>query len=235
MYRIMIVEDEPDEAHRLMSLIERYGTARGVSFQMVWYTSAMEMGSDKSHYDLLLLDIDLPGINGMEAAQLLRVYDDVTPIIFVTNLAQYAISGYEVGATGFIVKPATFGNLSLNLDRAMRQIRQSAGRSISVSTNDGLRVVPVGQICWIEIKGHHITVHLEENDPIESYGTLAQIEKDLGGAPILRISKSFLVNMDKVRRVRGSMLQLVTGDELPISRTRKREIVDALTDYLGGR
>ncbi len=235
MYRVMVVEDEPDEARRLMDLIERYGKARSLSFQVVWYASALEMSSDKSHYDLLLLDIDLPGINGMEAAQLLRVYDDVTPIIFVTNLAQYAISGYEVGATGFIVKPATFGNLRLNLDRAMRQIRQSASRSISVSTSDGLRVIAIGEIVWIEIKGHHITVHLEGNDQIESYGTLSQIEKDLEDAPVLRITKSFLVNMDKVRRVRGNTLQLVTGEELPISRARKREIVDTITDYLGGR
>lgn len=235
MYRTLIVEDEPEEARRLTSLIERYGRERGVSFQTTWYASSVEMAGDKSHYDLMFLDIDLPGINGMETAQLVRVYDEVTPIIFVTNLAQYAITGYEVGATGFIVKPATYGGLRMNLDRALRQIRQGANSSVVVSTEDGMRVVPVGQITWIEIRGHHVTFHLEDEKPLESYGTLVQIEKDLAGAPILRTGKSYLVNMDKVRRIHASTLQLVTGEELPISRARKREIIDALTDYLGGR
>lgn len=233
MYRILLVEDEPEEAQRLMALIERYAQASGESFQTTWRSSAMEMVADKSRYDLMLLDIDLPGINGMEAAQLVRVYDEVTPIIFVTNLAQYAVNGYEVGAMGFIVKPATFGSLRMNLNRAMRHIRQSAAQSIMVSTDEGVRVVHVDQIVWVEIKGHHITFHLEDEKPLESYGSLSQVEKDLACAPVLRVSKSFIVNMDKVRRVNGLRLLLTSGDEIPISRVRRREIVDALNDHLG--
>lgn len=235
MYRVLIVEDEPEEAHRLTGLIERYGMARGEQFQVVWHASAMEMAADKSHYDLMLFDIDLPGIDGMEAAHLVRVYDEITPIIFVTNLAQYAVSGYEVDATGFIVKPATFGSLRMSLDRALRKIRQGASRSVRVSTDEGVRVVPVSQIVWIEIKGHRITFHLEDAEDLESYGSLSQVEKDLAEAPVLRVSKSFVVNMDKVRRVSGPHLLLTSGDEIPISRARRREIVDALNDYLGGR
>ena len=233
MYRILIVEDEPEEARRLMGLVDRYAQTRGEDFQTTWHSSAMEMVADKSRYDLMLLDIDLPGVNGMEAAQLVRVYDEVTPIIFVTNLAQYAVNGYEVGAMGFIVKPATFGSLRMNLDRALRHIRQSSAHSIMVSTDEDVRVVPVGQIVWVEIKGHHVTFHLEDGESLESYGTLSQIEKDLAGAPVLRVSKSFIVNMDKVRRVSGLRLMLVSGDEVPISRVRRREIVDALNDHLG--
>lgn len=109
MYRTLILEDEEDEAHRLMGLIERYGDARGTSFHVTWRTSALEMLSEKARYDLMLLDIELPGIDGMEAARLVREYDETTPLIFVTNLAKYAVRGYEVGALGFIVKPATYG------------------------------------------------------------------------------------------------------------------------------
>lgn len=235
MYRVLIVEDEPEEARRLMGLIERYGEARDERFQVVWHASAMEMAADKSHYDLMLFDIDLPGVNGMEAAHLVRVYDEVTPIIFVTNLAQYAVSGYEVDATGFIVKPATFGSLRMSLDRALRKVRQGTSRSVMVSTDEGVRVIPVSQIVWIEIKGHHVTFHLEGEEDLESYGSLSQVEKDLAEAPVLRVSKSFVVNMDKVRRVSGLRLLLTSGDEIPISRARRREVVDALNDYLGGR
>ena len=98
MYRTLVVEDEAQEARHLTDLLTRYGKQHGVEFKVTWHSSAMEMLSDKGHYDLCLLDIEMPGINGMEAAGLLRTYDETIPIIFVTNLAKYAVKGYEVGA-----------------------------------------------------------------------------------------------------------------------------------------
>lgn len=235
MYRALVVEDEPSEAQRLSDYLRRYGDAHGEAFHITWIKSAMEMLSDKGRYDLILLDIDLPGISGMEAAQLMRVYDETTPIIFVTNLAKYAVKGYEVGATGFIVKPVTWGNLSMNLDRAMRAIKQNAGRSVMVPTEDGMRVVPFSTIVYVEVTGHRLTYHLESGELLEARGSLGQLEDALSGAPIIRVAKSCLVNMDKIVLMRPQSLQMVTGDTLSISRTRKREVVDAVTDHLGGR
>lgn len=235
MYRALIVEDDPDEASRLTDFVRRYSDTHETSFQITWFKSAMEMLSDRSHYDLILLDIDLPGINGMEAAQLMRVYDEATPIIFVTNLAKYAVKGYEVGATGFIVKPVNWGNLSISLDRALRTIRQNAGRSTIVPTEDGMRVIPFGSIVYIDVRGHQLSYHLENGEVLETRGSLAQVEGELAGAPIVRIAKSCIVNMDKIQLMRPQSLQMVTGEQLPISRTRKREATDAITDYLGGR
>ena len=235
MIRTLIVEDEPAEAQRLTEYVRRYGDTRGETFQITWLKSAMEMLSDKSPYDLVLLDIDLPGISGMEAAQLLRVYDEATPIIFVTNLAKYAVKGYEVGATGFIIKPVNWGNLSMNLDRALRAIRQNVGRTVMVPTDDGVRVVPFSQLVYVEVTGHRLTYHLEDGTALEARGSLGQLEDELSGAPVIRISKSCVANMDKIVLVRPQGMQMSTGVTLPISRTRKREVMDAVTDYLGSR
>lgn len=234
MYRALVVEDEPSEAQRLSDYLRRYGDAHGEAFHITWIKSAMEMLSDKGRYDLILLDIDLPGISGMEAAQLMRVYDETTPIIFVTNLAKYAVKGYEVGAMGFIVKPITWGNLSMNLDRALRVIKQNSGRSVMVPTEEGVRVVPFSSIVYIEVNGHKLTYHLESGEQLETRGTLGQVEEDLSGAPAIRVAKSCLANMDKISFIRPSALQMVTGEQLHVSRTRKREVMDAVTDYLGG-
>lgn len=234
-YRTLIVEDEPVEARRLCDLLHRYEAARKVEFSITWVKSALDMMSDKSRYDLCLLDIDLPGINGMEAAHLMRVYDEQTPIIFVTNLAKYAVKGYEVNACGFIVKPATFGNLSMNLDRALRAVRQNAGRSVMVPTEDGTRVVSFQSIVYVDVMGHTLSYHLESGEVVDARGSLAQVEEELGEAPIVRVSKSCIANMDKVALIRTDVLQMTTGEELHISRTRKREVADAVTDYLGGR
>lgn len=234
MYRALIVEDEPEEAARLSAFVRRYGESHDITFKITWIKSAMEMLADKGHYDLVLLDIDLPGITGMEAAQLMRVYDESTPIIFVTNLAKYAVKGYEVGATGFIVKPVTWGNLSMNLDRALRTIRLNSGRSVMVPTEDGMRVVAFSSIVYVEVTGHRLTYHLEDGEMLETRGSLGQLEEELAGAPIVRVAKSCVVNMDKITLVRAQDLQMVTGECVHVSRTRKREVMDAVTDYLGG-
>ncbi len=235
MYRVVVVEDEAEEAERLSALLRRYAEVHGEEFQITWHASAMELLSDKSRYDLCFLDIDMPGINGMEAAGLLRVCDETIPIIFVTNLAKYAVRGYEVGATGFIVKPATYGSLSMNLDRALRTLRQTAHRTIMIPTDDGMRVVGVSSLAYVEVTGHRLTYHLEDEQPLEARGTLAALEEDLRDAPMVRVSKSCLANMDKISLLRGSDLTMVTGDVLRISRARKREVTEAVTDYLGGR
>lgn len=235
MIHTLVVEDEPSEAQRLIDFVRRYGAAHDEVFQITWIKSAMEMLADGGRYDLVLLDIDLPGISGMEAAQLLRVYDEQTPIIFVTNLAKYAVKGYEVGATGFIVKPVSWGNLSMNLDRALRTIRHNAGRSIMVPTESGMRVIPVNQLVFVEVRGHLLSYHLEDHTVLEARGSLAQLEDELAGAPFVRTDKSCLANMDKIVLIKPQELQMVTGDLLPVSRRRKREVTDSVTDYLGGR
>lgn len=236
MYRALLVEDEPSEAERLTSLVGRWARARGVEVKFTWFKSAMEMLSIKGRYDLCFLDIDLPGINGMEAAQLLRVYDETTPIIFVTNLAQFVVKGYEVNACGFIVKPVSYGSLSMNLDRAFRTIRQNVGRAVAVSTEEGVRVVPFNDIVYVEVSGHNLTYHLERDGEVRTTrGTLGQLVEDFSDAPIIRLSKSCVANMEKVARLKGDVLRTTTGDELHVSRTRRREVADALTDYLGGR
>ncbi|WP_321971018.1 LytTR family DNA-binding domain-containing protein [Paratractidigestivibacter sp.] len=235
MYRTLIVEDEADEAQRLTDLLRRYGQAHEVEFKTTWRASAMDMLSDKSRYDLCLLDIQMPGIDGMEAAGLLRTYDDQIPIIFVTNLAKYAVKGYEVGACGFIVKPATYGNLSLALDRALRAVAQNAGRTLTIPTDSGIRVVPLRQITFIEVMKHTLTYHIVGEEPLDTRGSLVKLEEELADAPVVRVSKSCLANMDQIAFLRNSELQMSDGECLRISRTHRRDVIDKVTDYLGGR
>ena len=235
MYRVLIVEDTPAEADALRGFLERYAAEKGLELGIEVLGSALEFTDLRRTADLVLMDIDMPGINGMEAAQLMRTYDSETPIIFVTNLAQYAVKGYEVGALGFIVKPVSYGGLSLSLDRALRAIGANAGRSVAVPTEDGVRVVPLRSIIYVEVTKHRLTYHIENEEPLEARGSLVQLEEELAEAPVVRVSKSCLANMDKISLVRNAEVQMTNGDLLRISRTHKKEVVDKVTDYLGGR
>ncbi len=233
MFQVLLVEDESKEANTLMGLLERYGNEHSLKFNVTWKQSGMDMLLEKNKYDLCFMDIKMPGINGLEAAEILRSIDETVPLIFVTNLAQYAVKGYEVAAQGFIVKPITYGSLSLNLDRALRVIQQNATRTIVISTDDGLRVVPFKSIVYIDVIKHKVSFHLD-SETIETRSSLAQIEEELSGAPLLRISKNCMVNMNKIVQIRANDFYMTSGESLKISRTLKRQIVDTVTDYLGG-
>ena len=234
MYRVLVVEDEADEAATIKSHLERFGSARGVDFSVTWLKTAFDLISQSGKYDLVFLDIDLPGINGMEAAQLLRIYDEVTPIIFVTNLAQYAVKGYEVDALDFMVKPVGYYDFSLRMEKALRKLSANVGRTIPVTTTDGVRVVPFARLDYVEVRNHDLIFHVADDEPLRVRGNLSAFERENAGGPLLRISKSVLVNMERIDWVRGYDLRTLSGDILRISRSNKRSATEEITRYLGG-
>ncbi len=235
MFRILIVEDNPEEQATLRAHLERYATEHGEDFQIAWLKSAVEFVEGSETADLIFMDIDLPGINGMEAATLLRSFDQQTPLIFVTNLSQYAVRGYEVDALDFIVKPVTYYNFSMRMDKAMRVMRRTAGRNVVIQTKAGMRVIPLAELISVEVLNHNLAYRaVGYDDALEVRGSLASIERELEGGPFVRISNSCIVNMGHVRDIQGNELRMSDGRVLYFSRARRRPAMERIADYLGG-
>lgn len=235
MFRILIVEDNPEEQAVLRAHLERYATEHDEDFQITWLKSAVEFVEGSETADLIFMDIDLPGINGMEAATLLRSFDNHTPLIFVTNLSQYAVRGYEVDALDFIVKPVTYYNFSMRMDKAMRIMRRTTGRNVVIQTKAGMRVIPLSELISVEVLNHNLAYRaVGYDDPIEVRGSLAAVERELADAPFVRISNSCLANMGHVRDIKGNELRMSDGSVLYFSRARRRPAMERIADYLGG-
>lgn len=235
MFRILIVEDNPEEQATLRAHLERYATEHGEDFQIAWLKSAVEFVEGSETADLIFMDIDLPGINGMEAATLLRSFDQQTPLIFVTNLSQYAVRGYEVDALDFIVKPVTYYNFSMRMDKAMRIMRRTTGRNVVIQTKAGMRVIPLAELISVEVLNHNLAYRaVGYDDALEVRGSLASIERELEGGPFVRISNSCIVNMGHVRDIQGNELRMSDGRVLYFSRARRRPAMERIADYLGG-
>lgn len=106
MYNIAIVEDSKEATDVLKSYFDRFSEEMGARFNVVCFDNALDfLENYSSAFNLVLMDINMPHMDGMEASHRLREIDNNVTLIFVTNMAQYAIRGYEVGATDFIVKP----------------------------------------------------------------------------------------------------------------------------------
>lgn len=234
MHRILVVEDTPAEADALVACLERYGADRGVSFHVERLVSALDFMERRPPADLIFMDIDMPGVTGMEAAELLRTYDAETPLVFVTNLAQYAVHGYAVDALDFIVKPLSYQDFVPHMDRAMRAMARTAGRTVAIPTAEGTRVVRVSDVLYVDILRHDIYYHLTgETEPVRMRGSIKAAEAALGEG-FVRIAASCLVNMGQVHMVRRESVVMANGDELFFSRSKRREALEAINNYAGG-
>lgn len=233
MYRMLIVEDTPAEADLLRGHLQRYASEKNLSFSIETLSSALEFINSRHVADLIFMDIDMPGINGMEAAEVLRGYDTETPLVFVTNLAQYAVRGYSVDAVDFVVKPVEYGDFSMRMDRAMRVVARNAERSLALPTADGVRVISQGDITYVDLVKHDLRYHLVDGTELRERGSLRAAEQRLDSQSFLRISSGCLVNMARVERIGRESVTMSDGAELFYSRSQRKRALETLANYVG--
>lgn len=235
MHRIAVVEDSRSDRETLMGYLRRFFAEHGEECLILPFSDAAAFLGQRAAFDLVLLDIDMPGMTGMEAATLLRGYDNTTPLVFVTNLAQYALRGYEVDALDFIVKPVSWGSFSVHMEKALRAMRRLGRRSIRLDVRGkGLHVVARDEVMYVEVLRHDLTYHLEDGQALIVRGTLAQAYDELGRDMFVRVSKSHLVNMEHVSAVHPASITLSNGEQVSLTRTYRRKALAAVADYLGG-
>lgn len=235
MYRALIVEDDPQAAETLRAHLERYAAERGTSFSVEILPSALEFLEGTRPADVVFMDIGLPGVSGMEAAEVMRQTDELTPLIFVTDLAQYAVRGYQVDALDFMVKPVTYEDFALRMGRAMRVMDRNAGGTVSVATDEGLRVIAEKDVVYVEIFRHDLYWHVTGSaQPLHARGTLTRVAGELGAERFCRVSASHLINMGQLALIRPGSVVMSDGTEVVISRRRRREVLETLTRYMGG-
>lgn len=235
MIRIAFVEDDPGTAQATKDYLNRYAAEKDIPLQADHYPRAEALLDGYApRYELILLDIRLEGgMTGMEAAQEIRKLDTSVQIIFITTLARYAVKSYEVGALDFVVKPVTYYQFAMKLDKAMRIIQRNEDINLVVPTARGIKVLPSREITFLEVSDHELVYHTESGE-YRTRGSLGKVEEQLQGRSFLRTAVSHLVNLRYVSEIDGNMLILTTGNRLPISRARKKDVLAGLAKYLGG-
>lgn len=236
MHRIAVVEDTRSEQDALTRFLGRYAEQNGLTFDVSVYGTGEQFLEAHKPFDLVFMDIDMPGLDGMECAHLWRVYAPDTPLVFVTNLAHYALKGYEADALGFLVKPVTWSAFVRVMDKVRRMSDLHDRESILVPTKHGAYSVLTRSITHVEVYGHDVVYHLiDGQEPIRVRGSLKQAEEELAGNPFVRVSSSCLVNMDHIVKFVGDDLTVTGGEVLHFSRSRKKEATEAIVTYLAGR
>ena len=138
MLDVAIVEDDDIYAETLSEYLDKYSREKGEKFGVTRYSEAVSfLENYRPHFAIVLMDIELPMMNGMEAARKMREKDGNACLIFVTNMAQFACDGYGVDALDFIVKPVSYADFAMKLDRAVKRARKNMGEELYISVAGG--------------------------------------------------------------------------------------------------
>lgn len=233
MIKIAIIEDEIISSQKLQDMIRKYANEHTLEVDISTYFNGKSFLENLNQvFDLVFMDINLPYMNGMEVAKKMREVNNETFLIFVTDLAQYAIKGYEVDAMDFLVKPINYAHLSSRLDKIMKLVQEKSKETkLQLKTNKGVVVTSPKNIRYIEVVDHTLIYHLI-NENLYVQGSLNEAEKNLSSYGFSRCNHCYLVNLAYVTSISKYSLYL-QNDCLIISRNKKKQFLEAFTEYLG--
>jgi DNA-binding LytR/AlgR family response regulator len=233
MIRLAIVEDDEYVAGVIKNYAVRYADENGRHIEINLYRDGDQIVDNyKPNYDIILMDIQMSFMDGMTAAERIREKDREVIIIFITNMAKYALRGYAVNAFDYIVKPLQYFSFSQRLDRAVNKIPKKEKNSIIVHAGDGLHRLDVEDIFYIESLGHRLIFHTRVGSLEIKHVTMQNTEEKLTPLNFFRSNKGYLVNLEYVEGVVDGCA-IVHGDRLIISRGKRNAFMGALTEYVG--
>lgn len=236
MIRIGVVEDEPDSIDRLLAHLDRFQRESSERFHVSAFADGADVIADyRSEWDVLFLDIRMANVDGMTVARRIREVDSQVIIVFVTSSPHYAVSGYEVDALSYLLKPLAYASFEHEMRRVIQRLQQRRRREVLFTAVDGVHHrIAVDSVLYVESAGHRVDVHTLDAD-YSIVSTLRAMESELASDGFIRCHSGLLVNLQHVTGVDGNDCRIRGGARLPISRPRKREFLAALAEHIGAR
>lgn len=235
--RIAIVDDERKE----QEIIEKY-IREWVDFkrEMAIFScfdsseSFLFSWEEEKEYDLLVLDIEMGEINGLNLAKRIRKEDDKIPIMFVTGYDEYMQYGYDVSALHYLIKPVQKERLFSALDK-MAQNREEEIKTLIVNTEDEVKRIRINKILYIEADGHGSILHTTD-EVVSLKESLGEIEKQVHSEDeMIKCHRAYLVNLRYVSAIQNSNTILDNNERVPVSRNQMKKVQQEFLKYYKSR
>ena len=236
--RIAVCDDDRAEFQNISSMLEDLAGQGKLALSPLLlrsYQSGTELLADAEagvHFDLLILDILMPGMDGIELARRLRARNEKADIIFLTSSKEYAVDSYEVRATDYLVKPVAQARLVAALERVLHN-RARKEDMLVLSTPFELMSVPCAQIEYVEIRGKTLHFMLMGGREVRVNAPLKEYEPALlSKGCFVKVHRSFIVNMANIKVLNLDGVCTVEGRQVPVSRNLRKEVRETYMGYL---
>jgi two-component system, LytTR family, response regulator LytT len=230
--RALVVDDEPLVRSELVYALAKAGADVDVTEAPDAVEALRELAG--ARYDVVFLDINLPGLGGLEATKVINALPSAPLVVFVTAHDEHAVDAFELAAFDYVVKPVSEARLSRTLERLRARLRNAAaappangtaGSRVALEDGERTRLVKVAEIRYVTANGHAVAARLFDRD-LRWKGSLSDAASRLEPSGFLRVHRAYLVNPERVMEAEpffgGSYLLRVDDkarSEVPVSRT----------------
>lgn len=232
--KIAICDDDSRELERILSFIDTYKQESEVPITYKAFKSATELISNVSggNYSVLLLDILMPGINGMQAAHEIRDFGAEVKIVFITSSPEFAVESYAVKAYDYILKPVSKDKLFSIMD-SVAAVEETPLEGLTVKTQSGVARILFSRLAFVEIMNKKLYFHMADGSAKEVTSSLAAFEEVLLARPeFVKVHRSYIVNLWQVGELGSKEFITHAGKTIPISRLLYGKVREAYMKHL---
>jgi len=234
--RICLVDDDSTQLEYLKHIIGKWSNEKRIYSDMSFFHSAEEMlfeNNDSYPFDMIILDIQMGKMNGIELAKEIRKKDKKVIIAFISGIADYVYEGYEVQAVRYILKPVKKHDVYKLLESVTSRMNTDE-KYLILSIAGEKKKVNYNDILYFESMGHYVVVHLE-NEEFEYKYNIGTLYNDLGDSQFIKTHRSYIINIKYLEKITRSECQLINHIKVPLSRNSYKLVNEKFIDYYKGK
>lgn len=231
MLHIAICDDEKYMSDKIRTLVSDFFRRKNMEIEISQFSSGEELLQYERIMDILFLDIQMNGIDGMEAARKLRSHKFKGFLIFITVLEEMVFQSFEVQAYDYLVKPIEERHFEKTMERLMDSMRNAGEASLLVQKGYESRIISFDDIVFCEIIDRKVYLHLASSEVVDFYERIEKLETKLDSR-FFRCHRSFLVNLRYLKSYKNGIAYMENGMEIPVSRLRSKEFSGVILQYM---
>lgn len=231
MINIAICDDEKYISDKIRNMVIDFFHRKNMEIAVSQFLSGEELLKYDKSMDILFLDIQMNGIDGMETARKLRVQNYKGYLIFVTVLKEMVFRSFEVQAYDYLVKPIEDKYFEKTMERLFISIQNASEANLLVQRGYESNIIAFDDIVFCEIIDRKVYLHLTSGDVIDYYDRIENLETKLDGR-FFKCHRSYLINLNYLKSYKNGMAYMVNGKTIPVSRLRSKEFSSVILQYM---
>ncbi len=231
MIHIGICDDERSMSDTIRAMVSGFFREKNIENIILQFSSGEELLKYNKQIDILFLDIQMKGINGMETARKLRRRKFKGFLIFITVLKEMVFQSFEVQPYDYLVKPIDEQLFQKMMERLLGSMRNASEENLLIQKGYESRIISIRDIVYCEIIDRKIYLHLVSSEVIDYYDRIENLEKKLDHS-FFRCHRSFLIHLKYLKSYKNGTAYMENGREIPVSRLRSKEFSNVILQYM---